>query len=76
MFSGICWMRNLRTATTVLWRPTLRQKPPDAHNIVLTTPKDLGSLAGLTVLSVLSVGLSTVGSSFATRPWSGFPPTW
>jgi membrane protein len=58
MFSGICWMRNLRKATAVLWRPTLEQNSQAPHNIIGTTLRDLGALAGLTAVVVLSVGLS------------------
>lgn len=73
IYSGIGWMRNLRKAITVLWRPTLREKPADTYNIAITALRDLGSLTGLTAVVVLSLALSTTGSWFATQTldWLG-----
>ncbi len=72
-YSGIGWMGNLRKATRAIWRPEFERDKATADNIVIATLKDLGSLAGLGVAIVISLGLSTFGQQFATQTldWLG-----
>jgi len=80
-YSGIGWMGNLRKATRAIWRPEFEEDKSKVDNFVLATIKDLGSLAGLGLAIVVSLGLSTFGSQFATQlldllglgdqPWLG-----
>ena len=72
-YSGIGWMGNLRKATRAIWRPEFEEDKSKVDNFVLATVKDLGSLAGLGVAIVVSLGLSTFGSQFATQvlDWLG-----
>jgi len=80
-YSGIGWMGNLRKATRAIWRPEFEEDKSKVDNVILATIKDLGSLAGLAVAIVLSLGLSTFASQFATQvldllglgdqPWLG-----
>jgi membrane protein len=72
-YSGIGWMGNLRKATRAIWRPEFEENKATVDNFVLATVKDLGSLAGLAVAIVVSLGLSTFGSQFATQvlTWLG-----
>jgi membrane protein len=65
-YSGIGWMGNLRKATRAIQRPEFEEDKATVDNIVIATIKDLGSLAGLAVAIVVSLGLSTFGSQFAT----------
>lgn len=73
LYSGIGWMGNLRKATTAIWRPAFDDQEATTDNIVVATVKDLGSLAGLGVAIVVSLGLSTFGAQFATQilDWLG-----
>jgi len=73
LYSGVGWMGNLRKATRALWRPEFEEDKASIDNIVVATLKDLGSLAGLGVAIVVSLGLSTFGAQFATqvRDWLG-----
>lgn len=73
LYSGIGWMGNLRKATRAIWRPEFEQDKEDVDNIVIATLKDLGSLAGLGVAIVVSLGLSAFGTQFATQAlgWLG-----
>ncbi|MGS0686202.1 inner membrane protein YhjD [Nakamurella sp. GG22] len=73
LYSGIGWMGNLRKATTAIWRPAFDDQKANTDNIVVATVKDLGSLAGLGVAIVVSLGLSTFGAQFATQilDWVG-----
>jgi len=66
LYSGIGWMGNLRKAIRALWRPEFEEDKADVDNIVLATVKDLGSLAGLAVAIVISLGLSAFGANFTT----------
>src|SRR6478672_8824046 len=59
LYSGIGWMGNLRKATRAIWRPEFEEDKATVDNIVVATIKDLGSLAGLGVAIVVSLGLST-----------------
>jgi membrane protein len=80
-YSGIGWMGNLRKATRAIWRPEFEEDKSKVDNFILATIKDLGSLAGLAVAIVVSLGLSTFASQFATQvldliglgdqPWLG-----
>jgi len=80
-YSGIGWMGNLRKATRAIWRPEFEEDKSKVDNVILATIKDLGSLAGLAVAIVVSLGLSTFASQFATQvldllglgdqPWLG-----
>ena len=65
LYSGIGWMGNLRKATRAIWRPEFEEDKATVDNFVVATLKDLGSLAGLGVAIVVSLGLSTFGSQFA-----------
>jgi len=73
LYSGIGWMGNLRKATRAIWRPEFEEDRATVDNIVIATLKDLGSLVGLGVAIVASLGLSTFGSKFATQvlDWLG-----
>jgi len=73
LYAGIGWMGNLRKATRAIWRPEFEEDKSKVDNIVIATLKDLGSLAGLAVAIVVSVGLSTFGSQFAKQilDWLG-----
>ncbi len=73
LYSGIGWMGNLRKATTAIWRPAFDDQKANTDNIVVATVKDLGSLAGLGVAIVVSLGLSTLGAQFARQilDWVG-----
>ena len=74
LYSGIGWMGNLRKATTGdLAAGVRRRTSHHVDNIVVATVKDLGSLAGLGVAIVVSLGLSTFGAQFATQilDWLG-----
>lgn len=66
LYSGIGWMGNLRKATRAIQRPEFEEDKATVDNIVVATIKDLGSLAGLAVAVVISLGLSTFGAQFAT----------
>src|SRR6476659_3658987 len=72
-YSGIGWMGNLRKATRAIWRPEFEEDKSKVDNFILATIKDLGSLAGLAVAIVVSLGLSTFASQFATQAlgWLG-----
>ncbi len=79
LYSGIGWMGNLRKATRAIWRPEFEEDKATVDNIVVATIKDLGSLAGLGVAIVVSLGLSTFGAQFATQllDWFGLgEQTW
>ena len=54
-------------------RPEFEEDKATVDNIVIATVKDLGSLAGLGVAIVVSLGLSTLGAQFTTRvlDWLG-----
>src|SRR6476661_2293917 len=65
LYSGIGWMGNLRKATRAIWRPEFEEDKATVDNFVVATLKDLGSLAGLGVAIVVSLGLSAFGSQFA-----------
>jgi membrane protein len=65
LYSGIGWMGNLRKATRAIQRPEFEEDKATVDNIVIATLKDLGSLAGLAVAVVVSLGLSTFGAQFA-----------
>lgn len=67
LYSGIGWMGNLRKATRAIQRPEFEEDKSMVDNIVIATLKDLGSLAGLAVAVVVSLGLSTFGAQFATQ---------
>src|SRR6478672_4529097 len=67
LYSGIGWMGNLRKAVRAIWRPEFEEDKSQVDNFVIATVKDLGSLAGLAVAIVVSIGLSTLGSQFATQ---------
>jgi membrane protein len=67
LYSGIGWMGNLRKATRAIWRPEFEEDKSTVDNFVIATLKDLGSLAGLGVAIVVSLGLSAVGSQFAKQ---------
>lgn len=67
LYSGIGWMGNLRKATRAILRPEFEEDKATVDNFVLATVKDLGSLAGLGVAIVISLGLSALGSQFATQ---------
>ena len=67
LYSGIGWMGNLRKATRAIWRPEFEEDKSTVDNIVIATLKDLGSLAGLGVAIVVSLGLSALGSQFASQ---------
>jgi len=73
LYSGIGWMGNLRKATRAIWRPEFEEDKSKVDNIVIATLKDLGSLAGLGVAIVVSLGLSTFGAQFAKQvlDWLG-----
>src|SRR6478672_52130 len=73
LYSGIGWMGNLRKATRAIWRPEFEEDKATVDNIVVATIKDLGSLAGLGVAIVVSLGLSTFGAQFANQilEWLG-----
>jgi membrane protein len=73
LYSGIGWMGNLRKATRAIWRPEFEEDKSKVDNVVIATLKDLGSLAGLAVAIVVSLGLSAFGSQFAeqTLDWLG-----
>jgi len=73
LYSGIGWMGNLRKATRAIWRPEFEEDKAKVDNIVIATLKDLGSLAGLGVAIVVSLGLSTFGAQFAKQilDWLG-----
>ena len=73
LYSGIGWMGNLRKATRAIWRPEFEENKSEADNIVLATLKDLGSLAGLGIAIVVSIGLSAfaVRGQTALRNWLG-----
>jgi len=81
LYSGIGWMGNLRKATRAIWRPEFEENKAKVDNIFIATLKDLGSLAGLGVAIVVSLGLSTFGEKFAKQilewlergdqPWLG-----
>ena len=65
LYSGIGWMGNLRKATRAIQRPEFEEDKSTVDNFVVATIKDLGSLAGLAVAVVVSLGLSTFGAQFA-----------
>jgi membrane protein len=73
LYSGIGWMGNLRKATRAIWRPEFEDDKAKVDNIVIATLKDLGSLAGLGVAIVVSLGLSAFGTQFAKQllDWLG-----
>jgi len=66
LYSGIGWMGNLRKAVRALWRPQFEEDKATVDNVFIATLKDLGSLAGLAVAIVLSLGLSAFGVQFQT----------
>jgi len=66
LYSGIGWMGNLRKAVRALWRPEFEEDKATVDNVFIATLKDLGSLAGLAVAIVLSLGLSAFGVQFQT----------
>ncbi|HOZ58818.1 MAG TPA: inner membrane protein YhjD [Nakamurella multipartita] len=66
LYSGIGWMGNLRKAVRALWGKQFETGKATADNLVVGTLKDLGALAGLAVAIVVSLGLSAVGSQFAS----------
>jgi membrane protein len=66
LYSGIGWMGNLRKAIRALWGTKFETGKATADSLVVGTLKDLGALAGLGVAIVLSLGLSAIGSQFAS----------
>ncbi|WP_433757131.1 inner membrane protein YhjD [Nocardia sp. CA-135398] len=58
VYTGLGWMANLRAALTEQWE----QKTPE-DNWFLNKLSDLGALIGLGLAFVVSIGLSTLGSS-------------
>jgi membrane protein len=66
LYSGIGWMGNLRKATRAIWRPVFDDQRTETDNVAIATIKDLGSLAGLGVAIVVSLGLSTFAAQYAT----------
>ena len=74
LYSGIGWMGNLRKAIQRdVAAASSRTGKATVDNIVVATMKDLGSLAGLAVAIVVSLGLSAFGAQFATQvlDWLG-----
>ncbi len=72
LYSGVGWMGNLRKATRAIWRPDFDERE-NTDNIAVATAKDLGALAGLGIAVVVSLGLSTFASKYATQflQWLG-----
>ncbi len=78
LYSGVGWMGNLRKATRAIWRPDFDERQ-NTDNIAVATVKDLGALAGLGIAVVVSLGLSTFASKYATQivEWIGLgDQTW
>ncbi len=64
LYSGIGWMANLRKAMRAIWRPSFDKDIQAKENFFLSLVKDLGSLAGLGIAIVVSLGLSAFGVQF------------
>src|SRR4029078_3552126 len=81
LYSGIGWMGNLRKATRAIWRPEFEEDKSKVDNFILATIRGRGSPAGAAGAIVVSLGLSTFASQFATQvldllglgdqPWLG-----
>ncbi|AUS79302.1 inner membrane protein YhjD [Actinoalloteichus sp. AHMU CJ021] len=62
LYSGLGWMTNLRNALTAQWNQSFEQ-PPFVTRLV----RDLLALVGLGLALVVSIGLTVVGSAFASE---------
>ncbi|MFF3007311.1 YihY/virulence factor BrkB family protein [Kitasatospora sp. NPDC057940] len=68
LVSGLGWVDTMRTSIRDVW-----QLPDDDTNVVLRKGWDCAVLAGLGVVSLISVGASTAGTTLAGRiaDWTG-----
>ncbi|MEV7928091.1 MULTISPECIES: YihY/virulence factor BrkB family protein [unclassified Kitasatospora] len=70
LVSGLGWVDTMRTSIRDVW-----QLPDDDTNVVLRKGWDCAVLGGLGVVSLISVGVSTAGTTLAGRiaDWTGLP---
>ncbi|MFJ7275899.1 YihY/virulence factor BrkB family protein [Kitasatospora sp. NPDC098663] len=68
LVSGLGWVDTMRTSVRDVW-----QLPDDDTNVVLRKGRDCAVLGGLGVVSLISVGASTAGTTLAGRiaDWTG-----
>lgn len=63
LYTGLGWMGNIRQAIQAQWRPQWEQDPQAKDSFLVGKGKDLLGLAVLGLASIISVVLTTIGST-------------